>query len=117
MSNGGQKDAVTVITTARKWEFFDLKELRVDGGACRNNFLMQFQSDILDLGVDRPAMAETTALGAAFLAGLGVGLWPDAETLAGLRETDRKFSPKMGAEERDKLYSVWLDAVSRVRSG
>jgi len=95
---------------------FGLKELRVDGGACMNNFLMQFQADILDLPVDRPAMTESTSLGAAYLAGLGVGLWPNAETLARLRRTDRKFTPAMPAARREELYEGWKAAVARVRS-
>jgi glycerol kinase len=94
---------------------FALKELRVDGGACKNNFLIQFQSDIIDLPVDRPAMVESTSLGAAYLAGLGSGLWPDAPTLARLRKTERKFTPSMDKAARDALYSGWQKAVARVR--
>ena len=72
-----------------------LRELRVDGGACANDFLMQFQADILGVPVDRPALVETTAAGAAFLAGLGVGLWKDAASLAARRRRDRLFTPSM----------------------
>jgi glycerol kinase len=96
---------------------FSLKELRVDGGACRNDFLMQFQADVLNLSVDRPVMIETTALGAAYLAGLGVGLWPDAKALASLRKSDREFAPRMDANSRESLYQGWREAVARVKSG
>jgi len=95
---------------------FELKELRADGGACANDFLMQFQADILDVIVDRPAMIETTSLGAAYLAGLAVGLWPDSKSLARLRSTGQKFEPKMAKEERELLYKGWQDSVARVLS-
>jgi glycerol kinase len=91
-----------------------LKTLRVDGGAAANDFLMQFQADILGVPVDRPKIVETTALGAAFLAGLGVGLWTPRD-LEPLRVADRVFKPKMGAAERERLYRGWRTAVERVR--
>jgi glycerol kinase len=94
-----------------------LVELRVDGGASANDFLMQFQSDVLGVPVDRPALVETTAAGAAFLAGLGVGFWKDPETLRRTRVRDRLFTPSMGAAERDALYAGWRAAVARVRTG
>ncbi|HYN02702.1 MAG TPA: glycerol kinase GlpK [Vicinamibacteria bacterium] len=93
-----------------------LRELRVDGGACANDFLMQFQADILGVPVDRPALVETTAAGAAFLAGLGVGLWKDAASLAARRRRDRLFTPSMPPERREALYAGWKAAVERVRS-
>jgi len=93
-----------------------LKDLRVDGGACANNFLMQFQADVLGIPVNRPVLVETTALGAAFLAGMGAGLWKDAKTLAQLRQVDRIFKPAMSRKRREELYAGWLEAVSRVRS-
>jgi len=93
-----------------------LRELRVDGGASANSFLMQFQADILGVPVDRPALIETTAAGAAFLAGLGVGFWKDANSLAQTRRRDRLFMPAMAAEARDRLYSGWRAAVDRVRT-
>jgi glycerol kinase len=93
-----------------------LVELRVDGGASANDFLMQFQSDVLGVPVDRPALVETTAAGAAFLAGLGVGFWKDPETLRRTRVRDRLFTPSMAAEERDRLYADWTAAVARVRT-
>jgi glycerol kinase len=93
-----------------------LRELRVDGGASANDFLMQFQADILGVPVDRPSLLETTAAGAAFLAGLGVGLWKDAASLAARRRRDRLFTPAMPPQAREALYSGWQAAVRRVRS-
>jgi glycerol kinase len=93
-----------------------LKELRVDGGACQNNFLMQFQSDILGIPVNRPVKFETTGLGAGYLAGLAVGLWKDAGVISKLRKTDRVFKPKMKASQREKLYRGWTEAVKRVKT-
>ncbi len=95
---------------------FNIKELRVDGGACMNNLLMQFQADILDNTVNRPEMIETTSLGSAYLAGLATGFWPDAETLSSLRKTERVFSPRMDAEERQRLYQGWTGAIRMVTS-
>jgi glycerol kinase len=95
---------------------FGVKEIRVDGGACQNNFLMQFQADVLGLPVDRPAMIESTSLGAAYLAGLGCGLWPSARALAALRKTEKKFKPAMKAQDREASYQAWREAVARVRS-
>jgi glycerol kinase len=89
--------------------------LRVDGGAAANDFLMQFQADILATRVDRPKVIETTALGAAMLAGLGVGLWSQAD-LERVRAKERVFSPKMPADRREALYAGWKAAVTRVRS-
>ena len=91
----------------------ELGELRVDGGASANNFLMQFQADILDVPVERPQIIETTALGAACLAGLAVGVWKNRESLAGLRKVDRRFKPQMTPEGRDRLYGKWKKAVAR----
>ncbi len=89
--------------------------MRVDGGAAANDFLMQFQADILGTIVDRPKVVETTALGAAMLAGLGAGVWSQAE-LTRVRAVDRVFKPKMAAAERAALYDGWKAAVARVRS-
>jgi len=91
-------------------------ELRVDGAASANNFLMQFQADILDVTIERPEIIETAALGAAFLAGLAVDVWKSPEDLEVIRLTERKFSPKMGAQKRHELYSGWKKAVSMVQS-
>lgn len=93
----------------------DLCELRVDGGACANNFLMQFQSDILDVPVERPEIIETTALGAAYLAGLATGFWKDQAAIAEKRKVDRRFQPAMEAEKRQSLYAQWKKAVERAR--
>ncbi len=93
----------------------DLSELRVDGGACANDFLMQFQADILGAPVERPEVIETTALGAAYLAGLAVGFWKNQETIAEKRKVDRRFQPAMEEEQRQKLYAKWKKAVERVR--
>jgi glycerol kinase len=91
----------------------ELQALRVDGGASANNFLMQFQSDILGVPVERPQIIETTALGAAYLAGLAVGFWPDRQTIAEHWNMDRKFMPTMEADTRETLYSGWKKAVKR----
>jgi glycerol kinase len=90
--------------------------LRVDGGAAANNFLMQFQADILGVTVDRPKVIETTALGAALLAGLGVGLWKSQADLERVRRPDRIFRPRMAPEQREALYQGWRRAVAAVRS-
>lgn len=93
-----------------------ITELAVDGGAAANDFLMQFQADILGVPVNRPAVLETTATGAAFLAGLGSGFWKTPESLAAARRTERVFHPRMLATERERLYAGWLEAVERVRT-
>jgi glycerol kinase len=85
--------------------------LRVDGGAAANDFLMQFQSDILNIPVERPNVNETTALGAAYLAGLAVGYWNSADELANHENTERVFQPVMAEEERTELYAGWQRAV------
>ena len=92
-----------------------IRELRVDGGACRDGFLMQFQADILDARIVRPNMVETTAAGAGYLAGLGAGLWSPAQ-LKGMRATDRIFTPKMKQAQRTALLGGWHRAVARARS-
>jgi glycerol kinase len=89
----------------------DLKTLRVDGGAVKNNFLVQFQSDILGVPVERPVVNETTALGAAYLAGLAVGFWKDKEEIADQWKIDAAFEGKMAEEKRNALYSGWQKAV------
>lgn len=89
----------------------ELKTLRVDGGAVVNDFLMQFQSDILGVEVERPVIQETTAMGAAYLAGLAVGFWPDRAALSALWQQDRAFTAAMPAEERVRLYGGWKKAV------
>jgi glycerol kinase len=93
-----------------------LMELRVDGGACVNNLLMQFQSDVLGVPVVRPKVAETTALGAAYLAGLAVGFWKNLDEISAQWAVDRRFEPKMGAAERVKLRTTWAKAVERAKA-
>jgi glycerol kinase len=93
-----------------------LRALRVDGGAAANGFLMQFQADILGVPVDRPRVVETTAMGAAFLAGIGTGFWASQGELAQARRIDRRFTPRMRPETREALYQGWKQAVARVRS-
>ncbi len=88
----------------------EIKELRVDGGAAVNNELMQFQSDILDIDVVRPQMHETTALGAAYLAGLAIGFWT-LDELKNLWKEERTFKPDMSKKEREEKYRRWLKAV------
>ncbi|MBQ3334027.1 MAG: glycerol kinase GlpK [Eubacteriaceae bacterium] len=92
-----------------------LKSLKVDGGACANNFLMQFQADILGCPVDRPSIVETTAMGASYLAGLAVGFWKDQDEVAAAWKLDRTFEPMMDADTRAKLYKGWTKAVDRAK--
>ena len=92
-----------------------LKALRADGGASRDGFLMQFQADILDRSVLRPVVRETTALGAAYLAGLAVGVWRDREELRGLWKRDAEFRPEMDPARRETLLQGWHRAVERSR--
>lgn len=91
-------------------------ELRVDGGASANNFLLQFQSDILGCNVVRPAVTETTALGAAMLAGLAVGVWKDTDELRAISKRDITLTPQMGDVQRKKLMAGWHKAISRSRN-
>ena len=93
-----------------------LKALKVDGGASRNNLLMQFQSDILQADVIRPAITETTALGAAYLAGLAVGYWSGLDEIRRQWQVERRFTPSMHAEEANSAIDAWHDAVRRTLS-
>ncbi|HCQ5597605.1 glycerol kinase GlpK [Clostridioides difficile] len=93
-----------------------LKSLKVDGGASNNNFLMQFQSDILNVDIDRPKIVETTALGAAYLAGLSVGLYIGRNEITSKWSVEKEFNPNMSEEKRCKLYKGWQKAVSRALS-
>ena len=93
-----------------------LERLKVDGGAAANDFLMQFQADVLNVPVVRPDVLETTALGAAMLAGLQVGLWEDLADLAGHRRINRRFTPTMSSEDRNKNIAGWKEAVQRTLS-
>ncbi|MEK5477598.1 glycerol kinase GlpK [Paenibacillus sp. FSL R5-0407] len=90
---------------------FTVRKLRVDGGAVSNDFLMEFQSDIVNLPVERPVVRETTALGAAFLAGLAVGYWSDRDEICRTWSLDRRFEPTMETEVRESLYGGWKKAV------
>ena len=91
------------------------ESLRVDGGACQNDFLMQFQADLLGATVERPPMLEVTALGAAALAGLAVSFWNSMDDLAEARGVPQRFEPQLAAAERDSLYRGWQRAVERSR--
>jgi len=93
-----------------------LAEVRADGGAARNDLLMQFQADLLGVPVVRPQVTETTALGAAYLAGLAVGFWDSQEEIAAQWACERRFTPTMGAEQRADLLAQWSRAVGRTRS-
>jgi glycerol kinase len=92
-----------------------LAQLRVDGGAAANNMLMQIQSDVLGIEVVRPKNAEATVMGAAYLAGLAVGYWPDKETIARQWQVDRVFKPAMEKSARDKVRATWKKALTRAR--
>lgn len=100
-----------VIDAMEKDSGIELKTLRVDGGAVKNQFLMQFQSDVLDVPVERPAINETTALGAAYLAGLAVGYWKDQAEISNQWNRERLFEPQMDSEVRAQLYNGWKKAV------
>ena len=91
-------------------------ELRVDGGAAANDLLMQFQADLLQMPVVRPTTLETTALGAAYLAGLATGCWPSAQELSRHWQVDHTFEPRMTAAEVDSLRGRWTEAVARSRN-
>ena len=92
-----------------------LRELKVDGGAARNNLLMQFQADLLGERVIRPRVTETTALGAACLAGLGVGFWPSQDAVAAHWRLERRFEPAMSRDEAAGRMDRWARAVERSR--
>ncbi|HDR6315032.1 glycerol kinase [Bacillus cereus] len=94
----------------------ELKTLRVDGGAVKNNFLMKFQSDILDVPVERPVINETTALGAAYLAGLAVGYWKNQDEIKEQWHMDKRFEPTMEAETSEELYAGWKKAIEATKA-
>ena len=93
-----------------------LNTLRVDGGAVKNNFLMQFQSDMLDVPVERPVINETTALGAAYLAGLAVGYWKNQDEIKAQWHMDKRFTPAMEAETSEELYAGWKKAIEATKA-
>jgi glycerol kinase len=94
----------------------NIKQLRVDGGACSNNLMMQFQADMLGCSVIRPEITETTAMGAAYLAGLATGFWKNMDELKQQWQLDRQFDPMMDANLADKMKAEWADAVNRAKS-
>jgi len=102
-----------VVAAMEKDSGISIGELKVDGGASRNNFMMQFQADIVGTKVIRPAVTETTALGAAYLAGLAVGYWKGVEQLSNQWQIERVFTPSMDSDSVDKLKGQWADVVSR----
>ena len=106
------RDIVECVEADSKIE---LDALRVDGGAAANDFLMQFQADVLGTVVERPALLEVTAFGAAALAGLAVGFWKDESALPGGGRAVTRFEPRMSADRRDALYAGWRRAVERSR--
>ncbi|MFW0781288.1 glycerol kinase GlpK [Rossellomorea marisflavi] len=100
-----------VLTAMEADSNIPLKKLRVDGGAVKNDFLMQFQSDILDVPVERPVVNETTALGAAYLAGLAVGFWKDQNEISQQWNMEKQYDPDMEQEKQEELYNGWKKAV------
>ena len=105
-----------VLDAMRQDSAIEIVELRVDGGASRNDLLMQFQADILGIPVVRPKVTETTALGAAYLAGLAVGYWKNQQELVELWQVDRRFEPAISEEKRQKLRHGWQRAVAQTLS-
>ena len=104
-----------VLTAMESDSGIQLKDLHVDGGAVKNNFLMQFQCDILQVPVERPVVTETTALGAAYLAGLAVGFWKDRNEITERWKVDKSFKVEMPADQADVLYAGWKKAVEAAR--
>jgi glycerol kinase len=94
----------------------DVPVLRVDGGGTANRFLMQFQADILGIPIEVAEVQETTARGAAYLAGLGIGIWPDRSTIAAQWRPASRYEPRMAADRRGELIDSWRRAVDRARS-
>ena len=102
-----------IVRAMEKDAGVQLSELKVDGGASRNNLLMQFQSDILGAKVIRPQVTETTALGACYLAGLAVGYWKSLDDIKRQWKADKTFSPLAPAEKVQELKAGWADAIKR----
>jgi glycerol kinase len=94
----------------------DIPTFKADGGAAANRWMMQFQADILGVPVEVPETLETTALGAAYLAGLATGFWSDREELRSRWRMRRRYEPQMGEEERERLYGRWKEAVERSKN-
>lgn len=108
--------SLDLVTAMQQDAGAKLRELKVDGGAAVNNCLMQFQADVLDVPLVRPTTVETTALGAAYLAGLAVGYWNSIDEVRDRWQAERRFTPQMPAEERESLRRGWAEAVRRTRS-
>jgi glycerol kinase len=104
-----------VIEAMQRDSGITLKELRCDGGASVNSVLMQFQSDILGVPVEVPRIVETTALGAAYLAGLATGFWSSREELAKKWQLENRYTPRIDAAERERLFRRWHKAVERAK--
>ena len=102
-----------IVNAMQKDAGITLKELKVDGGASRNNLLMQFQADILETSVIRPTVTETTALGAAYLAGLAVGYWESLDHIKSQWGVEKEFKPTAAAEDVAALKEGWADAIRR----
>jgi glycerol kinase len=107
--------AKEVVEAMNKDSDESIKILKVDGGACQNDFLMQFQADVLGIPVERPAVLDATAQGAAFGAGLAVGFWDDYQALIDKRQIDRVFEPSADAETVQKEFAIWQKAVGRAK--
>jgi glycerol kinase len=107
---------VDVLEAMQRDSAIDLRELRVDGGAARNDLLMQFQADVLGVPVVRPVVTETTALGAAYLAGLAVGFWSSQQEIAAQWQMERRFEPTMKNDERNTRMSLWRRAIQRAQT-
>ena len=105
-----------VLSGMRKDAGIPISSFSVDGGACRNDFLLQRCSDIVGLPIERPACVESTALGAAYLAGLSAGVWKDLEEIRSLREVEGAFDPSLDCDERRRLLEYWHECVARTRS-
>jgi glycerol kinase len=105
-----------IVTAMEKDAGVQLQNLKVDGGASRNNLLMQFQADLLGVDVIRPQTTETTAQGAAFLAGLATGFWSDIDELKSVWQTERCFTPALPAEDVAAAKAAWADAIHRTIS-
>ncbi len=105
-----------VVDTMTNETGLHIQSLSVDGGAANNNFLMQFQADILDTPIKRAAINETTALGAAYLAGLAVGFWPDMDAIRKMHALRDEFTPHMAADKREKCYKGWQAAIKATQA-
>jgi glycerol kinase len=101
------------LETMRQESGVPIRSIRVDGGAARNDFLLQFQADMLGAEVVRPRNPEATSLGAAYMAGLAIGLWPSVQDCLAGQDVERVFTPQMDDETRNRLYGEWTEAVHR----